>query len=75
MLAKLACGLHKPNQQTILPMKSVPLLWSSTPIGKVRNLGGKLGNSLSDDFSCQTMAELAQLSLKQLRNHYDDKTA
>ncbi|KAK7901855.1 hypothetical protein WMY93_018624 [Mugilogobius chulae] len=44
VLAKLACGLNKPNRQTILPMDSVPELFNSLPISKIRNLGGKLGN-------------------------------
>lgn len=75
MLGKLACGLHKPNQQSILPMKSVPGLWAKMPIGKVRNLGGKLGDSLVSDFKCETMEDLSKLSLDRLRTKYEEKTA
>lgn len=75
MLAKLACGLHKPNQQTVLPMESVPLLWSKTKISKVRNLGGKLGDSIVKNLGCETMHDLSQLNLNQLKSNYDDKTA
>lgn len=75
MLAKLSCGLHKPNQQTVLPQSEVPGLWDSLPVGKVRNLGGKLGDSLTDSFGCVTMGDLARLSLGRLTAHYDHKTA
>ncbi|RXG67155.1 DNA polymerase eta [Armadillidium vulgare] len=75
MLAKLACGLHKPNQQTVLPMESVPLLWSKTHVSKVRNLGGKLGDSVVKNLGCETMHDLSKLTLNQLKANYDDKTA
>ncbi|XP_056410585.1 DNA polymerase eta [Hyla sarda] len=35
ILAKLSCGLNKPNRQTILPQSSVPALFSQLPIGKM----------------------------------------
>lgn len=35
MLAKLACGLHKPNKQTILPHSSVQQLFDTLPITKM----------------------------------------
>ncbi len=35
VLAKLACGLNKPNRQTILPLDSVTELFNSLPIGKM----------------------------------------
>ncbi|CAF98622.1 unnamed protein product, partial [Tetraodon nigroviridis] len=36
VLAKLACGLNKPNRQTLLPLGSVGELFSSLPIGKIQ---------------------------------------
>ena len=75
VLSKLACGLHKPNQQTILPQSKVTSLWEKTPIRKVRNLGGKLGESLTEDFECGTMGDLAKLSLPLLQSKFDGKTA
>ncbi|XP_068248234.1 DNA polymerase eta-like isoform X2 [Palaemon carinicauda] len=75
MLGKLSCGLHKPNQQTILPHCSVESLWKNMPVGKVRNLGGKLGDSLTDELGCKTMGDLAQLSLQQLNGRFDNKTS
>ena len=35
VLAKLAAGMNKPNQQTILPMSSVPAVFSTTPFKKM----------------------------------------
>lgn len=35
VLAKLACGLNKPNRQTILPLDSVAELFSTLPISKM----------------------------------------
>lgn len=75
MLGKLSCGLHKPNQQTVLPQCNVALLWKNLPVGKVRNLGGKLGDSLTDDLGCKTMGDLAQLSLQQLNGRFESKTS
>lgn len=75
MLAKLSCGFHKPNQQTVLPQSHVGELWESTEVGKVRNLGGKLGESLTEELGCVTMADLGRLSLHRLQGRYDDKTA
>ncbi|XP_045613927.2 DNA polymerase eta [Procambarus clarkii] len=75
MLAKLSCGLHKPNQQTVLPQCQVGELWENMEVGKIRNLGGKLGASVTDELSCVTMADLGRLSLQQLKGRYDDKTA
>ena len=35
MLAKLACGLHKPSQQTILPLSSAAEVFADLPFKKV----------------------------------------
>ncbi|KAI4471397.1 dna polymerase eta [Holotrichia oblita] len=74
VLAKLACGLHKPNQQTILPQDSVNSLYETLPLRKIRSLGGKFGCNLSEDLGITTMKELQQISENDLINRYDDKT-
>ncbi|CAL4067488.1 unnamed protein product [Meganyctiphanes norvegica] len=75
MLAKLACDLHKPNQQTVLPKESVAQLWEKLPVHKIRYLDGKLGVSLVDKFGCRNMGDLSRLTLAQLKGCFDDKTA
>lgn len=74
ILAKLACGLHKPNQQTLLPPNSIPNLFQTIPVKKVKNLGGKLGNKVRKEFNCEFMSELAAISLNDLKQKFDDKT-
>ncbi len=34
-LAKLCCGLHKPNKQTVLPQAAVATLYATLPVTKV----------------------------------------
>ena len=75
VLAKLSCGLHKPNRQTILPHDKVPALFSKLKIGKVRGFGGKLGVTLMEEFNCENMGDVADLGVARLRERFDDKTA
>ncbi|XP_018407164.1 PREDICTED: DNA polymerase eta [Cyphomyrmex costatus] len=74
ILAKLACGLHKPNRQTILPEAAVSSLYSTLPVKKVRNLGGKFGDVVVESLGCKVMGDLLQYSLEQLKKHFDEKT-
>ncbi|XP_011865850.1 PREDICTED: DNA polymerase eta [Vollenhovia emeryi] len=74
ILAKLACGLHKPNRQTILPEAAVPSLYATLPVKKVRNLGGKFGDVVVESLGCKVMGDLLQYSLEQLQKHFDEKT-
>ncbi|XP_015111234.1 DNA polymerase eta [Diachasma alloeum] len=75
VLAKLACGLHKPNKQTILTSAEVPELFSSIPVNRVRNLGGKIGKTLMENLGCRVMSDLLGLSLEQLARTFDERTA
>ena len=75
MLGKLACGIHKPNKQTILPHESVPELFNTLKITKLRGFGGKLGESVREDLSVETVGDLAKLSLSRIRERFDEKTA
>ncbi|XP_044269344.1 DNApol-eta [Tribolium madens] len=74
ILAKLVCSLHKPNKQTILPQDAVEKFFETTPIHKVKNLGGKFGQTLSEDFQVTTMGQLAKIPEKVLVQKYDEKT-
>ncbi|XP_046676399.1 DNA polymerase eta [Homalodisca vitripennis] len=74
ILAKLVCGLHKPNRQTVLPMSSVAELYRTLPVKKVRNLGGKFGNDVVETLGITHMGELTNFTEKQLQNKYDEKT-
>ena len=74
VLAKLTAGLHKPNKQTALPQEQVKHLFEKIPIGKVRGLGGKLGDSVMETYNAKTMGDLSKVSLLNLRKHFDEKT-
>ncbi|XP_067681136.1 DNA polymerase eta-like [Haliotis asinina] len=74
MLAKLACGLHKPNKQTVLPHSSVEGLFSTLPLKKVRHLGGKLGETLIQQLGVENMGDLCRFSERELQQIAGDKT-
>ncbi|KAK2853005.1 hypothetical protein Q7C36_008206 [Tachysurus vachellii] len=74
VLAKLACGLNKPNRQTLLPLGSVPELFKTLPISKIRNLGGKLGASITETLGVENMGELTRFTRAQLEESFGEKT-
>ena len=74
-LAKLCCGLNKPNKQTVLPHSKMTNLYQDLRLTKVRGLGGKLGESVVTSLGVQTMSELAQLSLNTIGAKFEAKTA
>ena len=74
-LAKLCCGLNKPNKQTVLPHSQLSSLYQELRLTKVRGLGGKLGESVVTLLGVQTMAELAQLPLIAIGAKFEAKTA
>ncbi|NXY02482.1 POLH polymerase, partial [Pteruthius melanotis] len=73
-LAKLACGLNKPNRQTLVSARFVPQLFSQLPVSSIRNLGGKLGTAITDILGVEYIGELTQFSEAELQTHFGDKT-
>ncbi|NXD36671.1 POLH polymerase, partial [Copsychus sechellarum] len=73
-LAKLACGLNKPNRQTLVSARFVPQLFSQLPVSSIRNLGGKLGTAITDILGVEYIGELTQFSETELQTHFGDKT-
>lgn len=47
VLAKLASGLHKPRQQTLVPAAAVGALLAPLPLSRLRSLGGKFGDAVA----------------------------
>ncbi|KAL6206239.1 hypothetical protein ACLB2K_023488 [Fragaria x ananassa] len=74
MLAKLASGMNKPAQQTVVPLSSVKGLLESLPIKKMKQLGGKLGSSVQTDLGVNTVGDLLQFSEEKLQQRYGIKT-
>ncbi|RZC39991.1 DNA polymerase eta [Asbolus verrucosus] len=75
ILAKLVCGLHKPNKQTILPHDAVEKFFDTIPINKIKSLGGKFGQTLAEDLQITFMGQLSKISERELTQRYDEKTA
>ncbi|XP_051125403.1 DNA polymerase eta isoform X2 [Andrographis paniculata] len=74
MLAKLASGMNKPSQQTIVPQSSVEKLLESLPVKKMKQLGGKLGTSLQVDLGVNTVGDLLKFSNQKLQELYGINT-
>lgn len=82
VLAKLACGLHKPNKQTVLTETGVPVLFTTLPVRKLvilsyfmtRKLGGKLGKDIQELLQVEVVADLLRFSQDQLSSHFGHKT-
>jgi len=74
-LAKLGSGMHKPNQQTILPYSVVHSLLPSLPIDRIRGLGGKkLGGSLESEYGVKHIGDLQRLPEGVLVSRFGDGT-
>ncbi|TYI28779.1 hypothetical protein ES332_A05G268800v1 [Gossypium tomentosum] len=74
MLAKLASGMNKPAQQTVVPFSSVKGLLDTLPIRKMKQLGGKLGISLQMDMGVNTVGDLLQFPEEKLQERYGINT-
>lgn len=74
MLAKLASGMNKPAQQTVVPFSSVKELLGNLPIKKMKQLGGKLGTSLQIDLGINTVGDLLHFSEAKLQELYGVNT-
>ncbi|VVC96623.1 unnamed protein product, partial [Leptidea sinapis] len=73
ILAKLVCGMNKPNKQTVLPKHSINLLYKSLPIKKVKHLGGKFGDHVCQVLSVKLMGELQTFTERELQSRLDEK--
>ncbi|KAG1671487.1 DNA polymerase eta [Nymphon striatum] len=74
IIAKLCCGLNKPNKQTIVPHSSIPHLYSSIPVKKVRGFGGKFGDDVMEKLGVTMMSDLETFSENFLKSKFGDKS-
>ncbi|KAA8544714.1 hypothetical protein F0562_019439 [Nyssa sinensis] len=74
MLAKLASGMNKPAQQTVVPFSSVMGLLEPLPIKKMKQLGGKLGSALQVELGVNTVGDLLRFSEEKLQERYGINT-
>lgn len=73
ILAKLACGINKPNKQTILPLAQIPQLFQTLPLTKIQGLGGKFGENICTSLNIRFLAELLPFSEQELQRKFDEK--
>ncbi|CAH2074664.1 unnamed protein product, partial [Iphiclides podalirius] len=73
ILAKLVCGMNKPNKQTLLPKHCVDMLYQTLPVKKVKHLGGKFGDNVCESLRIAKMGELQRFTEKELQAKFDEK--
>jgi DNA polymerase eta len=74
MLAKLGSAYRKPNQQTIIRNRAIHHFLSDVKFTKIRNLGGKLGDQIVDMFKTETVNDLLDIPVDQLKTKVGDDT-
>ncbi|KAH6628965.1 hypothetical protein C7974DRAFT_393542 [Boeremia exigua] len=67
MLAKLAAGWRKPNQQTVLLHRAASEFLSSQKFTEIRGLGRKLGGEIKETFGSDRVVDLLQIPLQKLQ--------
>ena len=68
MLAKLGAGVKKPNQQTVISTQAISSFLTNHvgKVTKIRGLGGKLGQQVTDAFGSDQVADIARIPMKEL---------
>lgn len=74
MLAKLGSGSKKPNGQTVVRNRALTHFLSGFKVTKIRNLGGKLGDQVVQTFGTESVSELLQVPVEQLKLKLGDDT-
>ncbi|CZS98079.1 probable DNA polymerase kappa [Rhynchosporium graminicola] len=74
MLAKLGSAHKKPNAQTIIRNRAIQQFLSDFKFTKIRNLGGKLGDSITEIFNTDSVSGLLPVSMDHLKQRLGDDT-
>ncbi|KAK3489126.1 DNA/RNA polymerase [Neurospora hispaniola] len=74
LLSKLGSAYRKPNQQTVLRNRSIQHFLSDFKFTKMRNLGGKLGEQISQIYHTDTVKDLLSAPVEQLKSKLGDDT-
>ncbi|KAK3331130.1 hypothetical protein B0H66DRAFT_467727 [Apodospora peruviana] len=74
MLSKLGSAYKKPNQQTVIRNRAIGHFLSDFKFTKIRNLGGKLGEQISETFHTDTIKDLLAVPIEQLKFKLGDDT-
>lgn len=74
MLSKLGSGHRKPNQQTVIRNRAAQRFLSDMKFTKIRNLGGKLGDQVKSTFNVESIKEMLDVPVEQLKFKLGDDT-
>ncbi|UNI24423.1 DNA-directed DNA polymerase [Purpureocillium takamizusanense] len=74
LLSKLGSGFKKPNCQTVVRNRAVDTFLADFKLTKIRNLGGKLGDQVVSTFHTESVRELLQVSMDQMKAKLGDDT-
>lgn len=70
ILAKLVCSWNKPNKQTILPIESIPLVFETLEISKIKSMGGKTGEDVCSKLKAKFMGDLLPFEEGELQDKF-----
>lgn len=73
ILAKLVCGMNKPNKQTILPLNSIHGLFEKLDISKIKSMGGKTGEEVRQKLNVNKVNDLLKFTENELKQHFGER--
>ncbi|KAJ7650686.1 DNA/RNA polymerase [Roridomyces roridus] len=73
-LAKLCASYRKPMGQSILRNAAIPNYLKPMEFQKIRFLGGKLGESLANEFDVSTVGDLLSISLDDMQRRFGEES-
>ncbi|ORX44461.1 hypothetical protein DM01DRAFT_1329154, partial [Hesseltinella vesiculosa] len=74
VLSKLCSSMHKPNKQTILRDHIAQEFMQNIPFKKIRNLGGKLGDQIEEEYQLSMAGDLWKYEKKELQQKFGEST-
>lgn len=75
LLAKIGCGLNKPEAITVLPHASLPRVSKKVKIESIPGLGGKLGQEVKIKFNVHSMSQLSNRNRTSMQKIWQDEEA
>lgn len=75
LVSKLGSAYKKPNAQTVVRSRAVLPFLTGIKVTKMRNLGGKLGDQVVSIFNTESVKELRDIPLDQIKAKLGDETA
>ncbi|KAL7947864.1 DNA/RNA polymerase [Trichoderma barbatum] len=75
LISKLGSAFKKPNAQTVVRSRAVLPFLTGIKVTKMRNLGGKLGDQVVSTFATESVKELREIPLDQMKAKLGDETA